>query len=190
MSRKSCVDESSSDIPDELQQAIGIHLWLANLEMSAGTPPDVRLKPQVSRHPHPDGPTALTRLQLLDAQTQLEAAPRDRNLNKKSTGPPHRQIVMWNQPGLVRWTFRETCLRLVPWLSRRHCDNKIRVALPFTLLEHPRRSHLGCMQTIFLLWNIVFEKMQSKVQDIRELGMGWAWFVNDLRVFLPAWQDM
>ena len=28
------------------------------------------------------------------------------------------------------------------------------------------------------------------VQDIRELGLGWAWFVNDLRAFLPAWQDM
>ena len=29
-----------------------------------------------------------------------------------------------------------------------------------------------------------------EVQDIRELGLGWAWFVNDLRAFLPAWQDM
>ena len=28
------------------------------------------------------------------------------------------------------------------------------------------------------------------MQDIRELGLGWAWFVNDLRGFLPAWQDM
>ena len=24
----------------------------------------------------------------------------------------------------------------------------------------------------------------------KELGLGWAWFVNDLRAFLPAWQDM
>ena len=29
-----------------------------------------------------------------------------------------------------------------------------------------------------------------ETQDIRELGLGWAWFVNDLRAFLPAWQDM
>ena len=29
-----------------------------------------------------------------------------------------------------------------------------------------------------------------EVQDIRELGLGWAWFVNDLRAFLPSWQDM
>ena len=29
-----------------------------------------------------------------------------------------------------------------------------------------------------------------EVHDIRELGLGWAWFVNDLRAFLPAWQDM
>ena len=29
-----------------------------------------------------------------------------------------------------------------------------------------------------------------EAQDIRELVMGWAWFVNDLRAFLPAWQDM
>ena len=29
-----------------------------------------------------------------------------------------------------------------------------------------------------------------EIQDIRKLGLGWAWFVNDLRAFLPAWQDM
>ena len=29
-----------------------------------------------------------------------------------------------------------------------------------------------------------------EVQDIRELGLGWAWFVNDLRAFLSSWQDM
>ena len=29
----------------------------------------------------------------------------------------------------------------------------------------------------------------TEVQDIRELGMGWAWLVNDLRAFLPAWQE-
>ena len=29
-----------------------------------------------------------------------------------------------------------------------------------------------------------------EVQDIRELCLGWAWFVNDLRAFLPSWQDM
>ena len=29
-----------------------------------------------------------------------------------------------------------------------------------------------------------------EIQDIRELGMGWARFVDDRRAFLPAWQDM
>ena len=29
-----------------------------------------------------------------------------------------------------------------------------------------------------------------EVQDIREVGLGWAWFVNDLRAFFPSWQDM
>ena len=29
-----------------------------------------------------------------------------------------------------------------------------------------------------------------EIQDISELGLGWAWFVNDLRAFLSAWQDM
>ena len=29
-----------------------------------------------------------------------------------------------------------------------------------------------------------------EMQDIREPGLGWARFVNDLRAFLPAWQDM
>ena len=28
------------------------------------------------------------------------------------------------------------------------------------------------------------------IQDIRELGLGWAQFVNDTRAFLPAWQDV
>ena len=29
-----------------------------------------------------------------------------------------------------------------------------------------------------------------EIKDICELGLGWAWCVNDLRAFLPAWQDM
>ena len=29
-----------------------------------------------------------------------------------------------------------------------------------------------------------------EIQDIRELGLGWALYVNDRRVFLSAWQDM
>ena len=32
--------------------------------------------------------------------------------------------------------------------------------------------------------------MLLKCKDIRELGLGWVWFMNDLRAFLPAWQDM
>ena len=37
----------------------------------------------------------------------------------------------------------------------------------------------------YLVWEDAIE-----IQDVRELGMGWAWFVNGLRAFLPAWQDM
>ena len=77
-----CVVESSPpDIPDELQQTTGCHLWLAschlwlaNLELSAGTPPSVRLKPEAPRQPHPQGPTTMTMSLLRDAHTQLEAA--------------------------------------------------------------------------------------------------------------------
>ena len=29
-----------------------------------------------------------------------------------------------------------------------------------------------------------------EVQDIREIGLGWAWFMNDLQAFLPAWLEM
>ena len=29
-----------------------------------------------------------------------------------------------------------------------------------------------------------------ETQDVRELGLGWAWFVNDLHAVLPDWQDM
>ena len=38
--------------------------------------------------------------------------------------------------------------------------------------------------------NGVFVRDALEIHDIRELGLGWAWFVNDLRAFLPAWQDM
>ena len=36
----------------------------------------------------------------------------------------------------------------------------------------------------------VLRRIALEVQDIRELGLGWAWFMNDLRAFLPAWQEM
>ena len=38
------------------------------------------------RHPQPEGPTAPTRLQLMDAQTQLEAAREDKHLTKMLKG--------------------------------------------------------------------------------------------------------
>ena len=41
-----------------------------------------------------------------------------------------------------------------------------------------------------LLWSSVLKKIALEVQDIRELGLGWAWFMNDLRAFLPACQEM
>ena len=63
----------SPEIPDELKQTMGSHLWLANLEASAKTPPSSRLvlEPEISGHPNPERPTAMTSAQLLDAQTQL-----------------------------------------------------------------------------------------------------------------------
>ena len=49
------IDESMSmltpKVPDEHKQTIGCHLLLASLETSVGTPPDVRVRPEVSRHP-------------------------------------------------------------------------------------------------------------------------------------------
>ena len=55
-----CMPQPTPEIPDELKQTIGCHLWLAKLEVSAGSPPNVQLKPEIPRHPHHEGPTALT----------------------------------------------------------------------------------------------------------------------------------
>ena len=40
-----CMSQPTPEIL-ELQQTIGCHFWLANLELSAGTPPSVKLKVQ------------------------------------------------------------------------------------------------------------------------------------------------
>ena len=45
-------------------------------------------------------------------------------------------------------------------------------------------------KTLLALLMLCVKEDALEVQDIRELGLGWAWFVNDLRAFLPAWQDM
>ena len=44
------------------------------------------LKPEIPSHPNPDGLTAVTEAQLLDAQTQLEAACNDKHLTKMLKG--------------------------------------------------------------------------------------------------------
>ena len=65
----------------------------------------------------------------------------------------------------------------VPHFCRRSGDDKGEVKWNLQDLEVPTVEQ--CVKEDAL-----------EVQDIRELGLGWAWFVNDLRAFLPAWQDM
>ena len=75
------VAESSADVevPSELRQTIGSHLWLANMEASSRR---LALKPLSKKHPNPHGPTTMTQAQLLHAQTQLEAASRNHHLTR------------------------------------------------------------------------------------------------------------
>ena len=51
------INEDSDDPPDipaELKQTIGCHLWLANLELSAAITPSMLRQPSLPRHPHSD----------------------------------------------------------------------------------------------------------------------------------------
>ena len=58
---------------------------------------------------------------------------------------------------------------------------------PRSLGQEKRSVNLG---DITFIHKILPRQYAIEVQDIRELGMGWAWFVNDLlpqSVVLPAW---
>ena len=73
------------DVPAELRQTIGSHLWLTSLEVSAAITPTMLL-PSFPRHPHADGPTPMTMEQLLDAQLKLEQAHQQRHISKMLKG--------------------------------------------------------------------------------------------------------
>ena len=53
----------TASTPDELRRTIDSHLWLTNLEVSAGIAPTMSLNATLPRRPHPDGPTRLTMTQ-------------------------------------------------------------------------------------------------------------------------------
>ena len=72
--------------PDELDRTIQSHLWLANLEISAGIAPTMSTTSEMPRQPHPDGPTTMTWHQLEDAQTAIVKGHRDRNVSAMLKG--------------------------------------------------------------------------------------------------------
>ena len=81
------VFQTTPEIPDKLQQNIGCHLWLANLEASAGTPPNVQLKPEIPRHPHPEG----ERTSVCDVSCENRISRADTTLSLRA-----RIGVMWD----------------------------------------------------------------------------------------------
>ena len=59
-------EKATTGVSEELQRTITSHLWLTNLEDSAGITPTMSLHASLPRRPHPDGPTQLTMGQLAD----------------------------------------------------------------------------------------------------------------------------
>ena len=81
-------DASARDnpIPDELGRTVESHLWLANLEMSAGTTPTMSTTSQLPQQPHPDGPTIITWNQLEHEQSALVRAHADNDMSRMLRG--------------------------------------------------------------------------------------------------------
>ena len=83
--------------------------------------------------------------------------------------------------------------------SAKVCRLGEKVGQSWTLRVHPQDSAKVAYvcQNGEVKWNLseieapmvefLVREDAVEVQDIRELGMGWAWFVNDMRAFLPAW---
>ena len=115
-------------------------------------------------------PTARTRTQLLDAQTQLEAACRDQHLTRMLKGVVtnvHCLMKFSREAGLTPYLgparyiyacyLRSATLnsvwscrlsgrpsdRHVPWMFLLRCDMRTRVALRIMPREHPSQSQLG-----------------------------------------------
>ena len=133
------VPPETPEVPDELQQTIGSHLWHANLELSAGTTPSASLKLEVPTHPNPEGPTTMTMNQLLDTHTQLEAARRSRDLSKILNG------VTRNMRCLTKFS-RE--VGLTPHLGQAHylyaCYLKSQISSPSPPSEFNLESVWSC----------------------------------------------
>ena len=70
-----------------------------------------------SGHPSPEGPTAMRRAQLLDAQTQLQAARRDKHLTKMLKGVvTHMHCLMMFQADLLKDLPKACALEFSPLL--------------------------------------------------------------------------
>ena len=81
---------------DELSRTIESHLWLANLEVSAGTTPTMSTTSKMPREPHPDGPTEMTWTQLAHEQDALDRARADHDVSRTLRG------VVSNMPLLAK----------------------------------------------------------------------------------------
>ena len=80
----------------------------------------------------------------------------------------------------VNGSLREVCSAEVRRLGEK-------VGQAWRLHMHPQDSTKAAYvsSTGQVKWNLT----EIEVPTLGELGVGWAWFVNDLRAFLPAWQD-
>ena len=100
-----------------------------------------------------------------------------------------------------------SCLRIVNGELKEVCSAKVRnlgekVGQAWRLHVHPQDSSKAAYvnRKGEVKWNLQeievptveqsVRKDALEVQDIRELGLGWAWFVNDLSALLLSWQDM
>ena len=148
-----------------------------------------------SRHPHPDRPTALTRSQLLDAQTHLEAAHRVTEIAIDKALHSFGDVIVVHQAlkkpppfenrgatgvSVINGTLREVCSAKV-----RRLGEKVGQAWRLHVhLQDSTKAAYVC-STGEVKWNLTEIEVPTVehciredaiiVQDIRELGMGWAW---------------
>ena len=76
---------SSGQVAGGLRKTLGSHIWLAHVAASSQS---MALQPpsQNPPNPNPTRLTTLTKAQVLDVQTQLEAACRDKHLTRMLKG--------------------------------------------------------------------------------------------------------
>ena len=93
---------------------------------------------------------------------------------------------------VVNGELKEVCFRQGSYLRRKGWSGlaSFMCTLKTRLRQHMSTAREKLSGAFMRSKSPVEQCVKGEVQDIRELGLGWAWFMNDLRAFLPPWQEM